>query len=220
MTSYGVPVATQAEPRPARPAARGVVTFFSVSALVGLALAPLAGWLWVVLADPPRAPLYSDGGIYLGEQALNQQAGVTLWFLVIGAAFGVAAGLAVGWFGSRFGWLTVVAVLVLCVIGSVVSRYAGAHVFGPDPRAEAAAASTGDLIRVGVQLDTWIAYLGWPIGGVLGALAAIAGWSRQEPQDTTPRWTTLGSVATSPSEGTAGTTHGRQHTPSGDTRPA
>lgn len=216
MTSYGVPVATQSEPRPAVPAARGVVTLLSVSALAGLALAPLAGWLWVVLSDPPRAPLYSDGGIYLGEQALNQQTGVTLWFLVIGTAFGVVAGLVLGWFGSRFGWLTVVAVLVLCAVGSVASRYAGVHVFGPDQRAESAGASAGDLIRLDVKLDTWVAYLGWPIGGALGALAAIAGWSRR---DKTLDWPTLDPYATSSPDPTAGTAHGRHHTPSGDTRP-
>ncbi len=183
MTGYAGPVAAYAETRrtePAGPAAGAVVALFSVSALVGLALAPLAGWLWVALSDPPRAPLYSDGGIYLGEQALNQQSGVTLWFIVVGAGFGAVAGLAVSWFGQRFGWLTVAAVLALCVVGSVVSRYVGVHVFGPDPKAEAARAATGDLIRLGVQLDTWVAYLGWPIGGVLGALAGIAGWSRRE----------------------------------------
>ncbi len=209
MASDGVPVMPAASSRPTQQAAGGVIALFSVSALIGLALAPLAGWLWVVVADPPSARLYSDGGIYLGEQALNQQSGVTLWFFVVGAAFGVAAGLVVSWLGQRFGWLTVVAVLALCVIGTVLSRYAGVHVFGPDPKAEAASAATGDSIRLGVQVDTWVAYLGWPIGGVLGALAAIAGWNRHEQVLVSP---TVDPFVTPPSDPTTGTDHGRNRT--------
>lgn len=213
MTSYGMPVAARVERRSTRPAARSVVALFSVSLLAGLVLGSLAAWLWVSLSDPPQARLYSNGGIYLGEQALNQQAGITLWFFVIGAGFGVVAGLAVSWVGFRFGWLTVAAVVALCVVGSIVSRYAGVHVFGPDPHAQAAHASTGDLIRLGVQVDTWVAYLGWPIGGVLGALAGIAGWSRHEKPSS---WPTLDPFATRASDLTTGTDDGRQHTSSGD----
>lgn len=216
MTGYGGRTVSHAGSRPARPAARGVIGLLGVSALAGLALAPLAGWLWVVLSDPPRAPLYADGGVYLGEQALNQQAGVTLWFIVIGAGFGAVAGLAVSIFGARFGWLTVVAVLVLCLVGTVASRYVGAHVFGSDPKAEAAHAATGDLIRLGVQLDTWVAYLGWPIGGALGALAGISGWSRRESAPVSP---TLDPFVAFSTDQTAGNDNGRTYTSTGDAGP-
>jgi hypothetical protein len=168
-------------------AARALVVLFGGSTLAGLVLAPLAGWLWVTVSDPPKAPLFSNGGVYLGEQGLNQQAGVTLWFIVIGAAFGLVAGLVIGWFGQRFGWLSVAAVLVLCVVGSIGSRYLGVHSFGPDPRAEIAHAQVGDLIQVRAGVDTWVAYLGWPIGGLLGALAAIAGWNRSDDPPQNPQ---------------------------------
>jgi hypothetical protein len=145
---------------------------------VGALLSLLVGWLWVVLSNPPTVPLARGGGLFLGEQALDQQSGVTLWFLVLGAGFGAAAGLAVGWWGQRFGWLTVVGVLLLCGVATVLSRYLGVHLFGSDPRSESANASVGDPIRLDVSLDTWVAYLGWPLGGLAGALAAIFGWSR------------------------------------------
>jgi len=110
----------------------------------------------------------------------------------VGAAFGVAAGLAVGWFGRRYGWPAVLGVLMLCVVGAVGSRYLGIHVLGPDARAEAAQARVGTPIQVGVGLDTWVAYLGWPIGGMAGVLAAISGWSHIEsPPRTTPPSPTL-----------------------------
>ena len=212
MTSYGASVAPSAGARRTAPAGRSLGTLLVAACVAGVALGVLAGWLWVVLSDPPRARLYSDGGIYLGEQALNQQSGVTLWFLVLGAAFGAAAGLLLSVIGARFGWLTVGAVLVLSVVGCIVSRYAGMDVFGSDPRAEAASASTGDLVRLGVQVDTWVAYLGWPIGGVLGSLGGIVTWSWR---DTTVISPTLDSTATPPTD-LSGSSHGQQHTPSGD----
>lgn len=180
MAGYDVTTATYVESGSTRSAPKALGVLFGGSALAGLVLAPVAGWLWLVVSDPPKAPLYSNGGVYLGEQGLNQQSGVTLWFIVIGAAFGVVAGLAIGWFGQRFGWLSVAAVLVLCVVASIGSRYLGVHVFGPDPKSEVAHAHVGDLIQVRAGVDTWVAYLGWPIGGLLGALAAIAGWNQSD----------------------------------------
>jgi len=134
----------------------------------------------VALADPPTVRLAADGGLYLGEQALNQQSEVTLWFLAVGAAFGALAGVGVGWFGRRFGWPTVLAVLLLCAVGAAASGYLGVHVFGPDPVAAAAHAAVGTPVQLGVRIDTRVAYLGWPIGGLVGVLAAIACWSRAE----------------------------------------
>lgn len=153
-----------------------------VCAGIGAVLSPLAGWLWVLWSNPTEAPLASDGGLYLGEQELNRQSGVTLWFLVLGCAFGLVAGIAVGWLARRYGWVTVIGVLVLCGVGTVLSRYLGTHVFGADPDSEAAGASPGTLIRLGVSLDTWVAYLGWPVGGAAGVLIAISCW----PHDTAP----------------------------------
>ncbi len=178
---------TYGEPPPPTPRRDPrVAVLFGCCILVGAALAPIAGWLWAALADPPTVRIASDGGLYLGEEALNQQSGVTLWFLVVGAAIGALAGLAVGWFGRRFGWPTVLGVLVVCVVGAVGSRYLGQHVFGPDPAAAAAHATVGTPIQLGVRLDTWVAYLGWPIGGLVGALVAITCWSRSETPSQSP----------------------------------
>jgi hypothetical protein len=194
VTSPDATVWRYGEPRPPKPRQRldrRVLGLFGCCILVGAALAPFAGWVWVALANPPTVPVASDGGLYLGEQALNQQSGVTLWFLVVGAAFGAVAGLVVGWLGRRYGWPTVLAVLVLCAIGSVGSRYLGVHVFGPDPAAAAEHAAVGTPIQLDVGLDTWVAYLGWPIGGIVGVLAAISAWSRSESSPEPPSSPTL-----------------------------
>lgn len=171
-----VPVATQSSSR----GWRAVLVLLGACAVAGALLAPLVAWLWVVLSDPPQVPLADGGGLYLGEQALNQEAGITLWFFVLGVGFGAVAGLVVGWMGQRFGWFTVVAVLVLGTVAAFLTMYLGVHVFGPDPKEEVVGARVGDLIRVGVSVQTRVAYLGWPIGALAGALAAISGWRRSD----------------------------------------
>jgi hypothetical protein len=142
---------------------------------------------------------------------------VTLWFLVIGAAAGAVAGVLVAWFGRHLGAPVVVAVLLLCGVATLGSRYCGVHVFGPDANAAAARAQVGDLVQLDAKLDTWVAYLGWPIGGLLGALAAIAGWSRGERPRSTPPSPTLYSPSAAPAEPQhRGDQDGsRQHEPSG-----
>lgn len=185
------PAPTTAERRPWYLAT--AVRVLVVSGLAGAVLAFPAAWLWVRLSDPPAVPLGSDGGLLLGEQTLDQLAGATLWFFVIGLAFGVAAGIAVGWFGRSSGWIVVVAIVLLSGIGALLSHYLGVHVFGPDQRAEAAAAAPGDLVTLTIQTGTRIAYLGWPIGGLAGVIAAISCWRpEEEPQPSVPMFAASG----------------------------
>lgn len=151
-----------------------VVGCMVAGALMGMP----AGFIWVRLSDPPSAALTSDG-VYFGETELNQQVGVTLWFLAIGVALGLAAGLVVGWLGHRHGVTTVIAVLALCGAAALVTYLAGVHIFGPDEQAQLAGAAVGDQITSGMGVETKVALLGWPIGGLVGALAAMFGWPRQ-----------------------------------------
>ncbi len=142
----------------------------------------VGGLVWATLANPPSVRLQSSGGVVLGETGLDQQSGVTLWFFLVGVVGGAICGLAIGWFGARFGWGTVVAVLVCCGIATWGSSLTGQHLFGPDPAAELRHASTGTLVTLAVHVDSWVAYLGWPIGGAAAVLAVVLGW----PKDQTP----------------------------------
>ena len=68
----------------------GVGGFVLKASVAGAALAVPAAWVWASVADPPRAVLTARG-VSFGESQLNQQSEITLWFLVVGLAFGTAA---------------------------------------------------------------------------------------------------------------------------------
>jgi len=159
--------------RESSPQAR--IVFVAVAGVVGAGLALPAAWLWSKVANPPHASLTPDG-VFFGESQLNQLVGVTLWFLLIGAAFGFVAGALVGWYGRRFGVLTVVAVLVLSVVATYLSSRLGIHMFGPDEREQAKAAAVGDSITSSLEVASAIGYLGWPIGSMVGVVAAMLAW--------------------------------------------
>lgn len=169
-----------------------------VAATIGLGVvaAVVGGLIWATLANPPSVRLQAGGGVVLGEVGLDQQAGVTLWFFLVGVVGGAICGLAIGWFGARLGWPTVVAVLVCCGIATWGSSLAGQHLFGPDPLAEVRHASTGSLITLAVHVDSWVAYLGWPIGGAAAVLAVVLGWPKDQtpPAQTDPSGTVVADV--------------------------
>jgi hypothetical protein len=172
---YGSSPAAQAGPSAPSVSLADAVRFVVASVVAGGVLAVPAALVWGQVADPPKAQLTKQGA-YLGEVQLNQQAEVTLWFLVVGFAFGIVAGLVVGWRGQRRGSVTVLAVVALSVVGTALMRYLGISVFGPDAKSEAASAAIGSLITSNLSVGSWLAYLGWPIGGLIGACGAILLW--------------------------------------------
>jgi hypothetical protein len=153
------------------------ITYVAGCLLTGAAAGVPAGWLWTRLASPANGTLTS-GGVVLGETALNQEVGVTMWFLLTGVAVGLLVGLVFSWRGSRYGVTVVVAVALACCLGSLVSYWTGVHLFGPDAKTELASARVGQHIAVPLSVGTKIAFLGWPVGGLSGVLVAISRWPR------------------------------------------
>lgn len=137
----------------------------------------LGGWLWTRFGDPP-AGVATAGGVAFGETELDQQVGVTIWFLVIGFALGVVAGFFLAWRRSRHGVATVLAVVIACVVAAFVSYWIGVHLLAPDTKADFAAARVGQRIATPVDVGTKVAFLGWPVGGLCGALGAMFWWPR------------------------------------------
>ncbi|MBA2772944.1 MAG: hypothetical protein H0U36_02715 [Nocardioidaceae bacterium] len=146
-------------------------------ALVGAVLALPAAWIWVQVADPPSAVL-SETGVFLGEVELDRLVGLTWWFLAIGLAFGVVAGLAVAWRGHRHGLATVVAALALTSVASYLTYRFGHDLFGRDVDQQVQQAQVGDRITTDMRIESLVAFLGWPVGGLVGVLAGVASWPK------------------------------------------
>lgn len=168
------PVGSSLAPRgSSSPAAAG--GFVLKASLAGAVLAVPAAWIWARVADPPQAELTARG-VSLGESQLNQQSEITLWFLVVGLAVGTAAGLSTGLLGRCRGMVTVAAVVVMCLVGAALTAFLGISVFGPDAEADIAHSVIGESIMSDLRVDSLLAYLGWPIGGLAGLCLAIYTW--------------------------------------------
>lgn len=180
----GTPYESVAEPDTSPVQAKVVLVV--ACALAGVLLALAAAWVWVTVADPPSAKLTAQGGVFFGEVELDRQVGVTLWFIVVTLAFGIISGLVVAWRSYRHGLVVVLAIIVMSVVGSWLTSRFGADLFGADPRAQLETAEVGDLITSGVGVGTRIAYLGWPIGGLVGAMVGVSWWPKRQAGPTMP----------------------------------
>jgi hypothetical protein len=129
------------------------------------------------LGDAP-AGLATATGVQFGETELDQHVGVTMWFLVIGFTLGVVAGSVLAWRRPQHGVVTVLAVVLACIVAALVSYWTGAHLLAPDTKADFASARVGSRVPTAVGVDTLIAFLGWPVGGLSGTVAAILWWPK------------------------------------------
>lgn len=150
------------------------VTFVLLAIAVGIVLGVAGGYLWSVVSDPPLG-IVTDQGVFLVEEAAyDQQSTMTLWFLVTGAGLGLLGGLLAGWRGARYGVTSVIAVLALSAVAAAVAAWTGIHLFGPDFDAARDAAANGESVTTALDVGSFVAYLGWPIGGLVGVLGAVA----------------------------------------------
>ncbi len=145
--------------------------------VVGAVIAIPAAALWVWLADPPTVEV-TESGAFFGEAQLNQQVEVTLWFFALGTGLGLVCGLVVSALGNRHGVATVLSVLILCAVASALTAYVGITVWGPQGPSGSDPPSVGDIFESELQISSKIAYLGWPIGGLIGAVAGIVRWPK------------------------------------------
>lgn len=175
--------------RAPRQRSRAVIpaSFLAGCVLAGVATALLSGWLWVVLASPPQVHVTSNGNVYPTELQYTQIAASSLWFLAVGLVLGFLAGLALGWYGARYGAWVIIGTLLLCGIATAGAGWLGLHLFGGGAGAQQVQAAAGEgTVPLGVHLDTWVAYLGSPIGGLAGAVLATWVWFRRHRANPDP----------------------------------
>jgi hypothetical protein len=173
-TPYGQPYPPQVSRDETSGADR--VVFALASMLGGVVAGFVGGAVWAALADPPTAVVTRDGVFFVSEIAYDHRVAVTLWFLVAGVLGGLVAGVVVGWLGRKHGPAAVVAAVLMSAVASALSAWSGIHVFGPNADDALAAASPGDQVTTALSITSDVAYLGWPIGALIGVLLITAVW--------------------------------------------
>ena len=137
-------------------------------------LGVVAGVLWAQLADPVVATRTAEG-VGSGEGELGKQVTADGWFTVIGLV-GCAL-VAVGLMLRRGAdaLVTLIALLAGSLVAAWICVQVGALV-GPAPAAETLArAAVGKTAEDQLSVHTWVAYLAWPFGAVVGSLVVLLG---------------------------------------------
>jgi ribose/xylose/arabinose/galactoside ABC-type transport system permease subunit len=147
---------------------------FSIASMLGGVVAGFAGGAaWAALADPPKALITQRGAFLVSEVSYDHQVTVTLWFLVVGIVGGLVVGAVIGLLGRRHGLAVVVAAILMSAVATGLAAWSGINVFGPDgPQPHGG--SPGDLVPTALSITSDVAYLGWPIGALIGVLLATA----------------------------------------------
>jgi hypothetical protein len=150
------------------------IVFTVASMLGGVAAGFAGGAVWAAVADPPLASVTRQGVFLASEAGYNQRVAESLWLLVVGLVGGILVGAIVGVVGRRLGLTAIVAAVAAAAVATGIAAWSGIHVFGPDLGAQLADARPGDQVRTALTVTSDVAYLGWPIGALLGLLVITA----------------------------------------------
>jgi hypothetical protein len=170
---FGEPYPSQVSRDDQQSSAADQIVFVVASMLGGVVAGLVGGWAWAALADPPKALITRRGAFLVSEVSYDHQVTVTLWFLVVGVVGGLVAGAVIGLIGRRHGPVAVVAAVLMSAVATGLAAWSGINAFGPDgPQPHASA--VGDLVPTALSISSDVAYLGWPVGAVLGVLIVTA----------------------------------------------
>ena len=149
---------------------------FTVASILGGVVAGFAGGaVWAAVADPPLALVTRDGVFLTSEVSYDHRVAETLWFLAVGVLGGILLGRRdrpdrpatrpADCRGGRVGGR-----------GGVRARLPGREYTSSAPisQSQLADASPGDHVHTALTITADVAYLGWPIGALIGLLAVTA----------------------------------------------
>jgi hypothetical protein len=164
-------------PRGGRPHASRSLREAAAVLGVLVVLGALSGVVWWALVSPAEFTKVAKGGA-MGEVELGRQFARDGWYAVIALVAGLLAGVAVLRWRPRTPVLGVGLLLLGCCGAAAVMAEVG-HLLGPgDPAPLLAAAKVGDKVPEQLRVDTFVTYLAWPFGALLGALLMLLGPDR------------------------------------------
>jgi hypothetical protein len=169
---------------------RDALLILVTMALLGL----VAGVLWSQLADPVVATRMPDG-VISGEAELAKQVTSDGWFAAIGFVGCLLAGLVLTAWRRTDEVVTLVALVGGAVLAAWLCTQVGG-LLGPDPAARTLAqAAVGKTAEDQLRVHTWVVYLTWPFGAVVGSLVVLLGLpgSDRPAGRSVVQWTALGS---------------------------
>lgn len=146
---------------------RAVLVTLVLFALAGAAAGAIWEWLWT----PPTGIVLKQG-FYLDEVGLPNAFSGTGWYCLVAGAAGVLSGVAV----ATAWWRSPYATLYLGGLGSLLATLlmvlVGTRLGPSDPAV--LARDLPDLTRLvsDLRVETWVAYLAWPVGTLAGLLSA------------------------------------------------
>jgi hypothetical protein len=140
-------------------------------------LGALCGVLWSQVVDPAEYTKLAKGGA-MGEDQLGKQFARDGWYAVIALVAGLVAGAALLRWRPRAPLLKA-ALLVGGSCAAAAVMVGVGHLLGPgDPQPLLAAARVGQKVPQQLRVDTFVVYLAWPFGTLLGALVVLLGPDR------------------------------------------
>lgn len=144
----------------------------AVVVLVHLAVASVIGLLLPHVADLAEVTRTADGATTT-EVEVAKRFNDDGWLVVSTGAAGLVLGLLLQLWRSTHDVVTILALVVSALLGSLLAGWI-AEATGPgDPVAALAEARRGATASLPVQIDSRVAYLVWPLTTVLGALVAL-----------------------------------------------
>jgi hypothetical protein len=161
----------------AGPPASQIARAVAISCVAFVVVGIIAAWLWAQWADPPSYQVLKNSAI-MGEEEAGRQFGVDMTFALIGLGFAVPLGFLAGWRWHRVGWPLVVGAAVSAGLAAVIAWQLGA-VWGPsDPADVWRTAQPGARVPEQLAMHAKGLLLVWPIGALVGLIAAILVFSR------------------------------------------
>jgi hypothetical protein len=144
----------------------------AVVVLCHLVAAVVIGLLLPQVADLAEAVRTADG-VVTSEVEVGKRFEDDGWLVVLGGLAGLALGVVLQLWRGTHEVVTLVAIVASALLAALLAGWI-AQTTGPsDAMRVLAEAKVGTTAPVPVEIDSRVAYLVWPLTGVLGALVAL-----------------------------------------------